>query len=138
LRVQFRGTAEIGGGGGVFERQHGHSGAPVESRDLRRMFRVHFTRAGFNGLLRFGGAPQERQSPRLVAANRCQVLPGCPFDKRIAVGLWQIANAVEGTVPPDRYRLLTDMFRACSVQRPVNYGVGTFVRVPERFGFPPL
>jgi hypothetical protein len=38
----------------------------------------------------------------------------------------------------ERSRLIaTDMFRACGVQRPVNYGVGTFVRVPGRFRFPP-
>jgi hypothetical protein len=48
---------------------------------------VHFTCAGFNGLLRFSGMPKERQSPRLVAANRRQVLPRCPFEQRIAVRL---------------------------------------------------
>jgi hypothetical protein len=34
----------------------------------------------------------------------------------------------------ERYRY---RYVSSSVQRPVNYGVGTFVRVPEGFGFPP-
>src|ERR1035441_1138152 len=46
LRIHLRGPAEIGGsGGGVFERQHRHAGAPVESSDLWCKLRVQDTKS---------------------------------------------------------------------------------------------
>ena len=87
LRVQFHGAAEMAGGGGqVAERQHGHSGAPVESGDFRRVFHVHFAGPGFDGLLRVGAAAQQPESPRLIAANGGHALAGAfAFHQRMAV-----------------------------------------------------